>query len=155
MQFEKIRDAIFPNHIELYNEGKVPGGDLLVGLRGTEYEKVFSDGRSDGKVIKVTMKDNGNKVDKFRAYLKQDYTRMLGDENDPIVKSLDDDDYLKTLAIDIEPDDPEYGYVEDYRPSGGGKTRKRKRKSHKRKSHKRKSNKRKSHKRKSRGTRRR
>lgn len=139
MQFVKIRDVIFPNHIELYNEGKVPGGDLLVGLRGTEYEKVFSDGRSAGRVIKVTLKGNNDKVDKFREYLKQDYTRLLGDENDPIVKRLNDDSYLESLAIDIEPDDPEYGYAEDYRPSGGGKTRKRKRKSHKRKSHKRKS----------------
>jgi len=101
------------------------------------------------------LKDNGNKVDQFRGYLKKEYVRLLGDENDPIVKRLDDDNYLKTLAIDIREDDGAYRYAEDYRPSGGGKTRKRKRKSHKRKSNKRKSHKRKSHKRKSRRTRRR
>jgi len=44
MQFEKIRDVIFPGHIELYNDDVARDGDLLVGLRGTLYEMKYSGG---------------------------------------------------------------------------------------------------------------
>ena len=164
MKYVRIRDVVFPDNIELYNEDEFPEGSFLVGLKGKEYEKFYDDQeqRSAGKVIKITLRNNNDKVDQFREYLKSYYTRALSDENDPLVRKLDDDSYLRTEAIDITPDDGAiYSYAIDYTPpSGGGKTRKRKRKSHKRKSNKRKSNKRKSnkrksHKRKSRRTRRR
>jgi len=157
MKYKKIRDVFFPYNIELYNEDNFPEGSLLVGLKGKEYEKFYDDQkqRSAGKVIKITLGDNNDKVDQFRDYLKSYYTRALSDENHPLVEQslvekLDNDSYLRTEAIDIHPEYDEYKYAMDYPPpSGGGKTRKRKRKSHKRKSHKRKSNKRKSNKRKS------
>ena len=152
MKWTEVRNVIFPNHIELRNGDLVPNGALLVGLRGTEYKIEYDDGGSAGKVIQVTLKGNDDKVNQFRNYLKKYYKSagVPGEE-----EKLKDYSFLRTRAIDIPPEHAAYSYAVDYPPSGGGKTRKRKRKSHKRKSHKRKSHKRKSHKRKSRRTRRR
>jgi hypothetical protein len=154
MKIEKIRDVYFPDSVELHNEDKFPLGSFLIGLKGKEYEKFHDDDkqRSAGKVIKIELSDNEDKVEQFRGYLKNYYTMVFGSTRGAEEgKRFDNDSYLRFRPIDITPQDGEiYSYAMDYHPpSGGGKTRKRKRKSYKRKSYKRKSHKHKSHKRKS------